>query len=104
MGETSPALDSANKIKLTDLEAAEAPEDWLTNEEVDVREYLEINLNQLNDTFYNKEEKGYPCSLERYKSNKKLYMRSQLFYKCFNCFSQPICEASLYIHKPKRYN
>ena len=56
-------------IELTDLEPAEDPPDWLRNDEVDVREYIQFGLNQLDNRFYNKPESFYACTLEdRYPS------------------------------------
>ena len=56
----------SNTIELTDLEAADSElseSEWLTDE-VDVREYIQFGLNQLDNRFYNKPKSLYACTLD----------------------------------------
>ena len=66
-GKSTPVPVST--IELTDLEAADSElSDWLSDK-VDVTEYIQFGLNQLDNRFYNKPESFYACTLEdRYPS------------------------------------
>ena len=69
----------SNTIELTDLEAADSElsdSDWLSDE-VDVREYIQFGLNQLDNRFYNKPDSLYACTLDNRYPGKILKTKNQ---------------------------
>ena len=68
----NPPLSANDAIYLTDLEPVSAAPDWL-NEKVDVKKYLGIGLNQLDNKFYNKPDSPYACLSDRYPGKGKMY-------------------------------
>ena len=54
----------SNTIELTELEPSEGPPDWLKDDKVDVRKYIQFGLNQLDNRFYNRPDSLYACTLD----------------------------------------
>ena len=64
-------------IELTDLELAKGPPDWLKDDKVDVRNYIQFGLNQLDNRFYHKPDSPYACTMEDRYPGKILKTKNQ---------------------------